>query len=89
MNDGKRKFTKKEQLAIIQEVSEHGLKSTLEKHSLYAESYYSWKKKLDDMGEEGFIHGITPAQIKRIRELEKEFKANYCLSSTSIQLVES
>ncbi|NQY12137.1 MAG: transposase [Flavobacteriales bacterium] len=60
----KRKFTKEEKLAIIKEVSEHGLKSTLEKHSLYAASYYSWKKKLDDMGEEGFTHGITPAQIK-------------------------
>ena len=24
------------------------------------------------MGEEGFTHGITPAQIKRIRELKKE-----------------
>lgn len=70
----KRKFTKEEKLAIIKEVSEHGLKSTLEKHSLYAASYYSWKKKLDDMGEEGFTHGITPAQIKRIRELEKENK---------------
>ena len=27
------------------------------------------------MGEEGFTHGITPEQIKRIRELEKENKA--------------
>jgi putative transposase len=24
------------------------------------------------MGEEGFTHGMTPAQQKRIRELEKE-----------------
>ena len=27
------------------------------------------------MGEEGFTDGITPEQIKRIRELEKENKA--------------
>jgi putative transposase len=26
------------------------------------------------MGEDGFTHGITPAQLKRIRELEKENK---------------
>jgi putative transposase len=24
------------------------------------------------MGEEGFAHGMTPGQLKRIRELEKE-----------------
>lgn len=29
----KRKFTKEEKLAIIKEVSEHGLKATLEKYS--------------------------------------------------------
>jgi len=26
------------------------------------------------MGEEGFSHGMTPEQLKRIRELEKENK---------------
>ena len=70
----KRKFTKDEKLAIIKEVSEQGLKSTLEKYNLYPASYYSWKKKFDEMGEEGFTHGITRAQIRRIRELEKENK---------------
>lgn len=53
----KRTFTKEEKLLIIKEVSEQGLKSTLEKHNLYPASYYSWKKKFDDMGEEGFTHG--------------------------------
>jgi putative transposase len=70
----KRKFTKDEKLAIIKEVSEQGLKSTLEKYNLYPASYYSWKKKFDEMGEDGFTHGITRAQIRRIRELEKENK---------------
>lgn len=70
----KRQFSKEEKLSIIKEVSEQGLKATLEKHNLFPASYYSWKKKFDEMGEEGFAHGITPAQIKRIRELEKENK---------------
>lgn len=70
----KRKFTKEEKLAIIKEVSEKGLKATIEKHGIYPASYYSWKKKLDDMGEEGFTHGITPSQLKQIRVLEKENK---------------
>jgi putative transposase len=39
---------------------------------LYKASYYQWKEKLKNMGPEGFKHGMTPAQLKRIRELEKE-----------------
>jgi putative transposase len=27
---------------------------------------------METMGEEGFSHGMTPEQLKRIRELEKE-----------------
>ena len=30
------------------------------------------RKKHDNMGEEGFVHGMTSGQLKRIRELEKE-----------------
>jgi putative transposase len=70
----KRTFTKEEKLAIIREVSEQGLKATLEKHKIFPASYYSWRNKFEEMGEEGFTHGITPAQLKRIRELEKENK---------------
>ena len=29
---------------------------------------------METMGEEGFSHGMTPDQLKRIRELEKENK---------------
>lgn len=71
----KRKFTKEEKLKIIKEASEQGIKSTLEKYAIFPASYYSWKKKFETMGEEGFAHGITPEQLKRIRELEKENKA--------------
>lgn|SRR5665647_882073 len=68
----KRTFTKEEKLKIIKEASEQGVKATLEKYNIFPASYYSWKKKFQTMGEEGFAHGITPEQIKRIRELEKE-----------------
>ena len=71
----KRIFTKEEKLKIIKEASEQGVKPTLEKHNIYPASYYAWKKKFQTMGEEGFTHGITPEQLKRIRELEKENKA--------------
>ena len=71
----KRTFSKEEKLKVIKEASEHGVKPTLDKYNIYPVSYYSWKKKFETMGEEGFTHGITPDQIKRIRELEKENKA--------------
>lgn len=70
----KRSFTKEEKLKIIKEASEQGVKPTLEKHNIFPASYYSWKKKFESMGVEGFSHGITPLQLKRIRELEKENK---------------
>lgn len=68
----KRSFSKDEKLAIIKEASVIGVKSTLEKHGIYPASFYSWKKKYDSMGEEGFNHGMTPQHLKRIRDLEKE-----------------
>ena len=69
-----RKFTTEEKLKIIKEASEQGVKLTLEKYSVFPASYYAWKKKMETMGEEGFSHGMTPDQLKRIRELEKENK---------------
>lgn len=68
----KRTFSKEEKLQIIKEASEKGVSQTLEKYGVYPTSYYSWKKKFEEMGEEGFHHGMTPKHLKRIRELEKE-----------------
>jgi len=72
MDMKKRSFTKEEKLKIIKEASENGVKATLEKHGIYRASFYSWKEKFEQMGEEGFHHGMTPQHLKRIRELEKE-----------------
>ena len=68
----KRTFTQEEKLRIIKEASEQGVKVILEKYDLYPATYYSWKKQHDNMSEEGFVHGMTSGQLKRIRELEKE-----------------
>lgn len=68
----KRTFTTAEKLQIIKEASEKGVTATIEKYGIYPASYYSWKKKLDQMGEEGLQHGMTPEHLKRIRQLEKE-----------------
>lgn len=68
----KRTFTKEEKLAILREASEQGVKPTLEKHSIYPATYYSWRKKFSEMGENGLSHGMSPKHLKRIRSLEKE-----------------
>ena len=56
----KRKFTKEEKLQIIKEASEQGVKATIEKYGIYPDTYNSWKGKLEQKGEEGFHHGMTP-----------------------------
>jgi putative transposase len=72
----KRTFTVEEKLRIIKEASEQGVKVILEKYGLYPTTFYFWKNKLEEMGEPGLQHGMTPRHLKRIRELEKE---NYAL----------
>ncbi len=62
----------RKKLNILREASENGVTATIEKHGIYPVTFYSWRKKFQEMGEEGLRHGATPAQIKRIRELEKE-----------------
>ena len=74
MNMGK-KYTKSEKLAIVKEASKNGVKLTLEKYSLYPATFYYWKKKLDEMGEEGLTHGLTKERLAIIKKLEKENQA--------------
>ena len=72
MSGTKRTFSKEEKLKILNESKTHGVKVTLEKYGIYPATFYSWRKKYESMGEEGFRHGITPAQLKEIKRLEKE-----------------
>ena len=68
----RRTFSKETKLSILQEAKENGVNVTLLKHGLYPVTYYSWKKKFEKMGEEGFSHGMTPEHLKEIKRLEKE-----------------
>ena len=72
MSMKKRTFSKEEKLKILEEAKKEGIKPTLDKHGVYPTTYYSWKKKLETMGEAGFRHGMTPEHLKEIRRLEKE-----------------
>ncbi|MEG2337302.1 MAG: hypothetical protein RSC04_06145, partial [Bacteroidales bacterium] len=54
-----RSFSTEEKLRILQEVSVQGLNITLEKYGIYPATYYSWRNKLAQMGEDGLQHGMT------------------------------
>lgn len=64
--------TKAEKLKILKEAGLQGVRETLEKYGVYPATYYSWKRKFEQMGEEGFAHGMTKARLQKISELEQE-----------------
>jgi len=72
MKKTRRRFTKEDKLKILKEASTQGIRKTLDKYGLYPATYYSWKKKFEQMGEQGFSHGMTKARLQKIKELEQE-----------------
>lgn len=72
----RRKFTTAEKLAIVKEAASKGVKETLAKYDVYPATYYAWRRKFEEMGEEGFQHGITTKKLRQLKALEKE---NQCL----------
>lgn len=69
----KRKWSKEEKLAIIEEVEKGGLQETLRKHGIYPSTYYSWRKRYQASGEAGLDQQARQrADRGRIRELEDE-----------------
>ena len=56
----KGKFTTTYKIAIIKEASSMGgVTQTLAKYDVYPDTYCSLRRKLKEMGEEGFQHGMT------------------------------
>lgn len=72
MGREKRTFSKEEKMSILNEAKEKGVNVTLEKHGLYPATFYSWKTKYEQMGEDGFKHGMTRQHLKELKRLEKE-----------------
>ena len=72
---GTKKFTKKEKLQIISEAKKNGVKLTLEKYDLYPATYYYWKKKLEETGEEGLDHVMSKATRLELKKLKEENQA--------------
>ena len=72
MKEKRKRFSKEEKIKIIKACSTNGVRFTLEKYGVYPATYYAWKKKFEEMGEDGFAHGMTKKRLARIRQLEQE-----------------
>ena len=72
MKKERKHLSKEQKLQILKEASIKGVTRTLEKYGIYPASYYTWKKKFEQMGEQGLEHSMTKERIKRISELEQE-----------------
>lgn len=70
----RRTFTDQERLSILKEAGEHGVKVTLEKHSIYPSVYYKWKSKYTKASIDS-ASDLTHSHLKRIRELEKQLQS--------------
>jgi putative transposase len=68
----RKRFSKEEKISILKEAGTNGVTITLDKHSIYPATFYSWKKKFESMGEVGLDHGITKERLQKISELEQE-----------------
>lgn len=69
------KFSQEEKLKILKEAHQNGVKVTLSKHGIYQATYYYWKRKYEQMGEQGLKHSMTKERLQQIRRLEKEVTA--------------
>lgn len=74
MKKTRKHLTKEKKLQILKEASIKGVKATLEKYGIYPASFYSWKKKFEQMGEIGLQHSMTKERLARIKELEQEIE---------------
>ena len=72
MKSSKKRLSTAEKIKIVKEASTNGVRVTLEKHGIFPATFYGWKRKFEQMGEEGFSHGMTPKHLKEIKRLEKE-----------------
>jgi putative transposase len=68
----RKRYSTEEKIKIVKEASTKGVRATLEKYGIFPATYYSWKRKFEQMGEEGFAHGMTKKRLSKIRELEQE-----------------
>lgn len=72
MKKAGKRWSTDQKISIIKETSTRGVRETLSKYGIYPVTFYSWKQKFEQMGDQGFAHGMTKERLARIKELEQE-----------------
>jgi len=62
----RKRYSTEEKIKIVKEASTNGVRFTLEKYGIFPATYYSWKRKFVQMGEQVFAHGMTKKRLARI-----------------------
>lgn len=68
----KRTWSIEEKISILKEAKTGGIVETCRKYGIYATTYYAWKQKYDQGGEEGLRPGYSKREHKDFKRLEKE-----------------
>lgn len=68
----KRTWSIEEKVSILKEVETFGVVETCRKRGIYASTYYDWKRKYDQNGEEALRPGYSRREHRDIKKLEKE-----------------
>ena len=68
----KRTWSVEEKVSILKEAKTAGIVETCRKYGIYATTYYSWKEKYNQNGEEGLRPGYSKREHKDLNKLEKE-----------------
>ncbi len=68
----KRTWTIEEKVSILKEAKTLGVVETCRKHGIYATTYYDWKKKYEQGGEEALRPEYSRQEQRDLKKLEKE-----------------
>lgn len=69
----RKKWSKEEKLAVLQEAELEGVEVTIRKHGIYPSTYYSWRKKHRLSGETGLgRQSRTTKDDQYLKRLEDE-----------------
>jgi putative transposase len=68
----KRTWSIDEKVSILKEAKTLGVVETCRKYGVYATTYYDWKEKYDQGGEDALRPGYSKREHKDLKRLEKE-----------------
>ncbi len=72
MSSIKRTWSIEEKVNILQDIKQTGVVEGCRKHSIYATTYYDWKKKYEEKGADGLIPHYGRKEAGELKRIQKE-----------------